>query len=71
MEADGTVAEIHLKAGAPTDEILDLVEEVRPGLLIAGSRRLGPIKHLLLGSVSEALVHHARRSSGSALWPSL
>ena len=57
-QAGGTVAEAHLRAGTPTDEILDLVEELRPGLLVAGSRGLGPIKHLILGSVSEALVHH-------------
>jgi nucleotide-binding universal stress UspA family protein len=73
-EAGGAVAEAHLRTGSPTDAILDVVEEVKPGLLIAGSRDLGPIKHLLLGSVSEALVHHAACPvlvvrGGKRAWP--
>lgn len=47
---------------------------MKPGLLIAGSRGLGPLKHLLLGSVSEALVHHAACPvlvvrGGERAWP--
>lgn len=73
-EAGATVTGAHLKLGAPVDEILDLVEDLRPGLLICGSRGLGPIKHLLLGSVSEALVHHAACPvlvvrGGEGAWP--
>ena len=73
-EAGGTVAGAHLRAGAPTDEILDLVEELEPGSLVAGSRGLGPIKHLILGSVSEALVHQAACPvwvvrGGEGAWP--
>jgi hypothetical protein len=32
-EAVATVAETRLRLGAPADEILDLVEELRPGFL--------------------------------------
>jgi nucleotide-binding universal stress UspA family protein len=73
-EAGATVTGAHLKLGAPVDEILNLVEELKPGLLICGSRGLGPIKHLLLGSVSEALVHHVACPvmvvrGGERAWP--
>jgi nucleotide-binding universal stress UspA family protein len=60
-QAGGTVAEAHLREGRTIDEILDLSEELEVGLLIVGSRGLGGAKRILLGSVSEGLVHHARR----------
>jgi nucleotide-binding universal stress UspA family protein len=51
LEAAGkTVAEAHLIRGSPVDEILDLSEE--PVLIAVGSRNLGMIKRLILGSVS-------------------
>jgi nucleotide-binding universal stress UspA family protein len=59
--AGGTVAEAHLREGRTIDEILDLSEELEVGLLIVGSRGLGGVKRILMGSVSEGIVHHARR----------
>jgi nucleotide-binding universal stress UspA family protein len=59
--AGGTVAEAHLREGRTIDEILDLSEELQVGLLIVGSRGLGGVKRILMGSVSEGIVHHARR----------
>jgi nucleotide-binding universal stress UspA family protein len=60
-QAGGTVAEAHLREGRTVDEILDLSEELEVGLLIVGSRGLGGVGRILLGSVSEGIVRHARR----------
>src|SRR5215207_9882114 len=58
-EIGGTVKEALLRQGAPIDEILSLGEELQPGLVVIGSRGLGPVGSLLVGSVSEGVVHHA------------
>jgi nucleotide-binding universal stress UspA family protein len=73
-QAGGTVAEAHLREGRTIDEILDLSEELEVGLLIVGSRGLGGVKRILLGSISEGIVHHARRPvlvmrGGEKAWP--
>ena len=72
-QAGGTVAQAHLREGRTIDEILDLSEELEVGLLIVGSRGLGGVGRFLLGSVSEGIVHHARRPvlvvpSGQDTW---
>jgi nucleotide-binding universal stress UspA family protein len=60
-EAGGTVAGRHLRMGDADDEILRQCEEdAEIGLLVMGSRGLGPIKRRLMGSVSESVVRHAR-----------
>jgi nucleotide-binding universal stress UspA family protein len=60
IEAAGVVAEPHLLQGPPIDAILDLCDELRPGLVVMGSRGLGPVGRIFVGSVSEGVVHHAR-----------
>jgi nucleotide-binding universal stress UspA family protein len=72
--AGGTVAKAHIGEGRTIDEILDLSEELQVGLLIVGSRGLGGVKRILMGSVSEGIVHHARRPvlvmrGGENAWP--
>lgn len=57
--AGAAVAGIHLRNGRPADEIADLVQEIEAGLVILGSRGLGPVQRLLLGSVSEGVVNLA------------
>lgn len=60
-DAGGVVAEAHLRVGDPDDEILRHCEERGDfGLLVMGSRGLGPIKRRLMGSVSESVVRHSR-----------
>lgn len=68
------VAGAYLREGAPVDEILDLAGDLGAGLVVVGSRGHGTIERLLLGSVSEGIVHHARVPvlvvrGGEAAWP--
>ena len=75
IEAAGcAVAQAHLLHAPPIDAILDLCEELRPGLVIVGSRGLGPVRRMFVGSVSEGVVHHARFPvlvvrGGEGAWP--
>lgn len=60
QDSGGRVAKTHIKRGPTvTDEILDLADELGVGLIALGSRGLGPLKRLVLGSVAEGVVHHA------------
>jgi nucleotide-binding universal stress UspA family protein len=73
-DAGGTVAAAHLRGGRTHDEIIELSEELGVGLLILGSRGHGAVRRILMGSHSEAVVHHARvpvlvlRCAGD-VWP--
>ncbi len=62
-DAGGTVAEAHLRMdthGSMEDEnIVGLAEELGADLIVIGSRGLGGMKRLLMGSVSESVVRHA------------
>lgn len=71
---DGIDVEPRLLQGTPIDAILDLSEEIQPDLVIMGSRGLGAFGRLLVGSVSEGVVHHARFPvlvvrGGQEAWP--
>ena len=57
----GAVAGAHLKMGHPVEEILALAAELDAGLIVVGSRGIGTVQRLLLGSVSEGLAHRATR----------
>jgi nucleotide-binding universal stress UspA family protein len=67
-------AEAHLVMGPPVDAILDLGEEIGADLLVVGSQGHGALGRLILGSVSEGVVHHATRPvlvlrGGEDAWP--
>jgi nucleotide-binding universal stress UspA family protein len=60
IEADGsTVAQTHLRVGRPDEQIVALAEEIGAGLIVMGSRGLGGLRRLLMGSVSDSVVRHA------------
>lgn len=74
QEAGGTVTEEHLVRGRPVDVILDLCEQLGSVLVIMGSRGLGPVRRILIGSVSEGVVHHSNHPvlivrGGAWAWP--
>ncbi len=59
-QAGGTVTQSHLRIGYPDEELLKFCDEQEGfGLIVMGSRGLGPIKRRLMGSVSESIVTHA------------
>jgi len=72
--AGGRVSGRHLRLGPPAREIVALSGELGADLAILGSRGLGPVRRLVLGSVSEAVAHDARCPTlivrnGAAAWP--
>jgi nucleotide-binding universal stress UspA family protein len=58
--AEGEVAKAHLRGGRTSNEIIALGEEIDAGLLVVGSRGMGTVQRILMGSQSEEIVHHSR-----------
>jgi nucleotide-binding universal stress UspA family protein len=60
VEAEGsTVEESHLAVGKPEKEIVRLAGRLNTDLIVLGSRGLGAVGRVLLGSVSDSVVRHA------------
>ena len=55
----GEVVEVHARLGRPDAEIVGLADELGAGLIVLGSRGLGPLRRALMGSVSDSVVRHA------------
>jgi len=56
-DSGARVIDTHVRRGPAADEVLDLAENLEAGLIVVGSRGLGSVKRLVVGSVSEAIVH--------------
>jgi nucleotide-binding universal stress UspA family protein len=75
IEAEGgAVTGAHLRGGRTIDEIIKLGDELEADPLVVGSRGLRGIRRMLLGSHSDAIVHHAHRPvlvvrGGENVWP--
>jgi nucleotide-binding universal stress UspA family protein len=70
----GTVSGKHLREGPKADEILDLAGKLGADLVVIGTRGQGAVGRLLLGSVAEGVVYHARCPvlvvrGGEDAWP--
>jgi nucleotide-binding universal stress UspA family protein len=59
--AEGADANYKLiqEAGHPAQTIVKFADENRTDLIVMGNRGMGPFKSLLLGSVSDRVLHHA------------
>ncbi len=57
--AGGTVAETHLLEGRSADVLVDLARTLGADLIVVGSRGMGRLGRLVLGSVSDGIAHHA------------
>jgi nucleotide-binding universal stress UspA family protein len=55
----GKVADTHFRSGDPDKEILRAAEALGVGLIVMGSRGLGAVSRMLIGSVSDSVVRHA------------
>jgi len=49
-----------IRPGSPADEIVDAAKELGADMIVIGSRGWGEIRSVLLGSVSERVLHLAR-----------
>ncbi len=58
-EAGGKIAESHLRVGRSDEKIVGLAEEIGAGLVVLGNRGYGPLRRVLMGSVSDSVVRHA------------
>jgi len=72
--AGGEVAKAHLRRGRTSNEVIALSEEIGAGLLVVGSRGLGTVQRILMGSQSEEIVHRAQipvlvLRGGEEAWP--
>jgi nucleotide-binding universal stress UspA family protein len=72
--AGGSASGAHLKRGRAVEVITDLSGELDVGLVVVGSRGLGPVKRLVMGSVSEGVVDLVSRPvlvvrGGEESWP--
>jgi nucleotide-binding universal stress UspA family protein len=62
LQLMGKKAEGILKRGDAATEIMAVVKELNIDLLITGSRRLSPIRSVMMGSVTRTLVHYSNCS---------
>src|SRR5919112_3753350 len=58
--AGGTVAGAHLRIGEVAEEVVGLAEELEVDLIVMGTRGRSVIGRVLMGSVSDSVVRHAR-----------
>ncbi|MBA3424199.1 MAG: universal stress protein [Rubrobacter sp.] len=73
-DSGGRVTEAHLRGGRTSNEVISLSRKIGAGLLVVGSRGLGTVQRILMGSQSEEIVHHAQipvlvMRSGEEAWP--
>ena len=58
-KSGGELAGVHARLGRPDAQIVGVADELGAGLIVLGSRGLGPLRRALMGSVSDSVVRHA------------
>ncbi|MCW4047353.1 MAG: universal stress protein [Candidatus Bathyarchaeota archaeon] len=58
----GILVESKILHGNPPDKIVKYADEIDADLIIMGNKGQGKLANVLLGSVSEHVVHHSKRS---------
>ena len=56
----GVTVKTLVKMGRPQERILETAEEMQADLIVMGSRGLGALKQMLMGSVSQYILVHAK-----------
>ena len=59
LQAAGLAFEREIASGDPGHTLVELIERHGCDAVIMGARGMGALRHALLGSVSQALVHHS------------
>ena len=59
LKEHGVDYDVRQETGYPSDVIVRVADEEKFDLIVMGSRGMGAIKSLLIGSVSDRVVHHA------------
>lgn len=54
----GVTCQTRLDIGSPRETICTVADEEKPDFLVVGSRGLGTVERMMLGSVSDYVVHH-------------
>lgn len=49
-----------VRIGAPPQTLLSMAEDTGADLIVMGSRGLGAVRSIVMGSVSQYILHHAR-----------
>ncbi len=60
MRAEGFKVKLEVKTGQPFKEIMDLAEKKGVSIIVLGSHGKSNIAEMLMGSVSENVIRHAR-----------
>ncbi len=73
-DSGGNISKAYLKKEPPAQAVVELAAEINADLIVMGSRGNGPVKRILLGSVSEGVVHRAHvpvliLRGGDEAWP--
>jgi nucleotide-binding universal stress UspA family protein len=56
---EGIKVKLRAEMGQPVDVILSVADEEKADVIVLGSRGLGGFQRLMLGSVSDGVLHHA------------